>query len=178
MTDWTKDKSWDRGQLVEAQRFKRLMSLIDPDIKEATREEQYQHIDWHTCIGTVDVKAMKRVSRNGSLQNELVWVEFRNTAGLNGWLFGDQKWVALEIPEGFIFVITKDLLELANKLCDTDTFVHSAKGALYKAYQRRGQGDVISMIKMDDVKTLLHFTIMDASLAPAIKTDAKDSAFI
>jgi len=178
MTDWTKDSSWKRGQDVELGRFKRLMSVIDPNITEATLEEQYKHIDWHTRIGTVDVKAMKKISRSGSVQSEMIWIEFRNVIGRNGWVYGDQDWVAFEMPDGFIFVRTIQLSELASKLCNTSDMVSTAREALYRGYQRKGMRDVISMITVNDVKKIPHFTIKDTSPAPAIEADAEDSAFI
>jgi len=164
--DWTKDGSWDRGQQTEHGRFLRVLSLIDSNPKPSTREEQFDHIDWHTSIGTVDVKARKKMSRSGKLQDEYMWVEFRNTCGRDGWLFGKQDWVAFEMQDGFNFVKTKDLLKLANELCDTKTFVSTARDALYKAYQRKHTDDVISMIKFSDLNRIPHLFIKDADIDP------------
>jgi hypothetical protein len=159
--DWTKDKSWVRGQNTEHGRFLDVFSIIDPSPKASTREEQFKHIDFHTCIGTIDVKAMKRMSRGGSLQEEFMWVEFRNTSGHDGWLFGEQDWLAFEMSKGFTLVRTKHLLELANKLCDTDNFVRTAREAIYKVYQRKHTDDVISMIRFSDLNKIPHLTILD-----------------
>lgn len=159
--DWTKDKSWARGQDTEHGRFLDVFSIIDPSPRASTRKEQFEHIDFHTIIGTVDVKAIKRMSRGSQLQDEFMWVEFRNTCGHNGWLFGIQDWCAFETQKGFTLVKTKDLLKLANELCDTDKFVKTARQALYKAYQRKHTDDVISMIRFSDLSKIPHLTIVD-----------------
>jgi hypothetical protein len=157
--DWTKSQSYARGQRVECEKFLEAFKIIDPSPVPAEKCDQIRHIDLHTKIGTVDVKAMKRVTRSAELQEEYIWVEFRCTSGLNGWLFGEQDWIAFESMDGFTLVLRKHLLDLCNDLCDTDTYVNTARKALYKAYQRRGEEDVISMIKFKDLYRIPHFSI-------------------
>jgi len=159
--DWTQSEVWKKGEAVEGGRFLRVFSVIDPNPREATKADQFKHIDWHTSIGTIDVKAMKKVTRSGKLQEEFMWVEFRNTVGMDGWLFGDQDWVAFEMSDGFTLVRTKQLLKLANELCDTETFVDSPRDALYKVYSRKTQDDVISMIRFSDIQAIPHIHIHD-----------------
>lgn len=161
MKDWTKSRSWKRGQKAENVRFLRVFSIIDDNPRKATQIEQRDHIDWYTNIGTIDVKAIKRINRGGELQTKFMWVEFRNAVGTNGWLFGDQDWVAFEMLDRFTLVRTKDLCGLAKDLCNTEVFVARAQDALYKAYQRAGNSDVISMIKFSDLKHIPHMHIMD-----------------
>lgn len=162
MRDWTKSKSWKRGQDTENGRFLRVFSLVDDNPRKATMDDQMKHIDWHTLIGTIDVKAMKRVNRGGDLQTEFMWIEFRNRAGTNGWIFGKQDWIAFEMLDGFLLARTKDLRDLANELCNTDVFVQRACDALYKAYQRKGNSDIISMIKFSDLDKIPHMYIRDS----------------
>lgn len=160
--DWSQDKrAWKMGQDVESDRFRRVFSYIDPDPKEASREEQFDHIDYHSIIGTIDVKAMKRVARSGERQTRFLWVEFRNVAGMNGWLYGKQDWMAFEKRDGFIFVKREDLKNLAIKLCDTESYVDSPRDALYRVYSRRDADDVISMIKYSDLECIPSFFIKD-----------------
>jgi hypothetical protein len=160
--DWSQDeRAWKMGQDVESSRFRRVMSFIDPNPREASREEQFEHIDYHTVIGTVDVKAMKRVTRSGKRQTRFLWVEFRNVAGMNGWLYGKQDWMAFEKRDGFLFVRREDLKELAIELCDTDTYVDNARDALYKVYSRKDADDVIAMIKYSDLDRIPSLFIKD-----------------
>ena len=171
--DWSKDeRAWKMGKDIESNRFKRVLSLIDPNIRKATHEEdQRSHIDYHTVFGTVDVKAMKRVARSGHKQTEYLWVEFRNVQGMNGWLYGEQKWIALEKEDGFLFVTREDLKNLAIEKCDTKTYVSNARDALYKMYSRDNAEDVISMIKYSDLKSIPSIFIKDCGIA-------KDSTFL
>jgi len=50
----------------------------------------------------------------------------------------------------------KDLAELADRLCDKDSYVYTAREALYKVYNRKTNRDLISMIKTNDLLTLQH----------------------
>lgn len=171
--DWSKDKrAWKMGKDIEAHKFKQVLSLIDPNIKRATSwEDQRSHIDYHTMFGTVDVKAMKRVARSGNKQTEYLWVEFRNVQGMNGWLYGEQDWIALEKENGFLFVKRNDLKELAIRKCDAKSYVESPKDALYKMYSRSDADDVISMIKYSDLDEIPSFFVRDVGRS-------KDSTFL
>jgi len=167
--DWSKTKTWKMGKDIEANRFKDVMSLIDPNIKKsASWEDKRHHIDYHTIVGTVDVKAMKRVARSGHQQTKYLWVEFRNVQGMNGWLYGKQKWVALEKEDGFLFVKREDLKNLAIEKCDTETYVNTARDALYKMYTRDNAEDVISMIKYSDLDEIPSFFVRDCECKDSI----------
>lgn len=160
--DWSKDeRSWKMGEDVESDRFRRVFSYIDPNPSEASRDEQFKHIDYHSIIGTIDVKAMKRVTRSGKRQTEFLWVEFRNSAGMNGWLYGEQEWMAFEKRDGFLFVKREDLKNLAIELCDTKTYVDKPQDALYRVYSRKNTDDVIAMIKYSDLDRLASFFLKD-----------------
>lgn len=65
--------------------------------RKATLSEQYKHIDF--IINSeklnkdikIDVKASKKVNRNDtSTNNDILWVEFKNVQGKNGWLYGEK----------------------------------------------------------------------------------------
>lgn len=173
--DWSKSQSYARGQRVESEKFLDAFRILDPAPTPAERRDQIRHIDFHTNIGTVDVKAMKRVTRSAELQQEYIWVEFRCTSGLDGWLFGSQTWIAFESMEGFTFVLRKHLLDLCNELCDTDTYVDTARKALYKAYQRKGEKDVISMIKFTDLYRIPHFSIKNPLNAVSVSLEPESN---
>ena len=95
--------------------------------------EQFSHVDYVTDIGKIDVKARKRVSRTDEdVQDELVWLEFKNVQGKQGWIYGKADIIAFEREEDFLLVKRDDLAKLGEDLCDLDDRV--TKG--YEALQR------------------------------------------
>ena len=107
---------------------------------------------------SIDVKNIKRVSRNGTeLQDSLIWVEFLNVQGRDGWLNADADFIAFRLTEGFILVNRKKLLILAEKLVDKNDIVKNSKDALYKGYRRSDRPkELTSIIKLSDIKTIRH----------------------
>lgn len=158
MSKWIGSDSWNRGQAVELE-FERLLRQRDPHFRRATKQEQFKHIDFVTSFGTIDVKAKKRLSRAASIQEERLWLEFRNVQGKHGWLTAPALDVlAFERDDCFILVKRKSLLELADNLCDLNYHVSEQVKALYRAYTRRGRADLLSMITMEDLNLIPHVT--------------------
>lgn len=152
---WSKEECWTRGMSVE-DRFYDLYKPIDPSIRKATIQEQYQHIDHFTKIGAIDVKARKRVSRSGAIQDDLTWLEFKHTNGGAGWLYGKADFIAFERLYGFVLVARSDLASMAEEKCDLEDLVDNPRDALYKGYTRKGNKDLISMVRMEDILSLPH----------------------
>lgn len=146
---------WHLGNKKEAE-FGVLIQNIYEDVRPATLQEQYKHIDWVCSAGKIDVKAMKSIRRHHKKSAERIWVEFKNPMGKTGWLYGEQDFVAFEQPDFYIMVRRKDLAQLAEALCDMHTEVGTPKEALYKAYSRKDSRDLISMIMTKDLLTLQH----------------------
>ncbi len=156
MSNWKNTSSWNRGQRVE-KNFAPLLKRRDPNFRKANREDQFRHIDYHTSFGTIDVKAKKKINRSDSNeQNELVWVEFLNVQGRDGWLRSAVDIIAFERASDFLLVKRNYLLGLAQSLCDLNKKVTNSRDALYKGYQREGRKDLISIIKMSDIENLPH----------------------
>lgn len=157
--DFIGTASWSRGQKREAE-FGDLLKKSYPEARPATLPEQYQSIDWICDKGTIDVKAMKRVATGSPIQSEFIWIEFRNNVGRKGWIYGEQDWLAFEAPDRYIMVKRSDLAALAEKLCNLEDAVESAKDALYKSYTRKNRKDVISMIRFSDLLKIDYSTLM------------------
>lgn len=153
--DWVGSESWSFGFKTEDS-FGDLLRKHYKDVREATLEEQYKHMDWICEIGSIDVKAIKRVNRHGDKNAERIWIEFRNTSGNAGWIYGEQDFLAFEGHEDYVLVRRSDLCQLAEMLCDMEDKVDRASEALYKIYSRKNTRDIISMITRDDLLTLNH----------------------
>lgn len=161
MSTFKNSESWKRGQKVEAL-FGSCLEKRGIKYSPASRTEQIkEHIDFHTDVGTVDVKAMKNVNRRDyNPQQDLVWLEFKNVRGNTGWLCSNVDYIAFERSHDFVIVNRQALLDLAKNLCDlVDITRQGGMKALYRGYQRQGRKDIISMIKMSDILTLPHKSI-------------------
>jgi len=113
-------------------------------------------------LGTVDVKARKRMSRKSKkLQDEFTWLEFRNVRGNIGWLCSGSDIIAFERKQDFVLIDRHPLLKFAEDRCDLTDFVEESSDAIYKAYTREGRQDLISIVSMDDMMTELPHTIWD-----------------
>tara|TARA_R110001606_G_C15340113_1_gene646481 strand:- start:963 stop:1442 length:480 start_codon:yes stop_codon:yes gene_type:complete len=149
---------WDVGQRAE-DLFAACLAKRGISCRPSNRDEQiYGHIDFHTDKGTVDVKAMKRVNRSdSSQQNQYTWVEFKNVRGNVGWLCSKVDFIAFEYPDYFLVVKRSSLEQKAKLICDLDNLTNKGgMEALYRGYQRAGRKDLIAMIKMSDIESLPH----------------------
>lgn len=138
-------------------------------MKEIKGKRQWtEHIDFlfwkDTKEFSVDVKALKKISRwDKEVNPDIIWVEFKNVRGNDGWLYGKATYIAFELVDEFIVVQTTDLAKLCEKLVDKKKRVSKAKDALYSLYTRKGQKDEISIIKLSDVQTLPHSLVQKES---------------
>ena len=156
MSNWKNSESWNRGQLVEVD-FSKLLDSRNISWKKATRQQQFNHIDYTTSIGSIDVKAKKRISRSDSnSQSDLIWLEFKNVQGKRGWLCGSTDIIAFERENDFVLFRRKQLLDWAINKCDIEQLVTNSRDALYKGYTRRGRKDLISIVKMKEMMEIYH----------------------
>ena len=148
--------SWNRGQELEKE-FYEILKLRDKNARQATPQEQYKHIDFFTYFGTIDVKSKKRIGRaDVDEQETIVWLEYKNVQGRDGWLVSSVDILAFERDDDFILVKRKELQRMADKLCNLDDMVDKSSDALYKGYTRKGRKDLITQVKMKDVMKLEH----------------------
>jgi len=156
MSHWKNSESWNHGQIVENE-FSNLLDLRGVSWKKATRQEQFRHIDYNTSIGSIDVKAKKKISRsNSKYQSDFIWLEFKNVQGKHGWLWCGADIIAFERDNDFVLFRRPELLEWAMKRCKTTKLVENSRDALYKGYTRKGRKDLISIAKMKDMMEIYH----------------------
>lgn len=143
--------------------FKRLAEEKGYAVRVSERQDNFNHVDFILQKDgkewRVDVKGAKRLGRTDeSLNYDLVWLEFRTGHGREGWLTANKGCctLAFELENEFILVSRKDLLKLAEKLCDLENKVTSSKKALYCGYKRFGRQDLLSLIRTEDLKQLTH----------------------
>jgi hypothetical protein len=135
----------------------------------ATRKQQITHIDFILTAKNgskyfVDVKARKRSARNNSkISDDLIWIEFKNVAGNNGWLYGSADYIAFERENDFVIVSRLNLVTLCERIVNLNSFTKDPKDALYKLYTRTDRKDKICMIKMEDILNNIKTTIWQKS---------------
>jgi hypothetical protein len=135
--------------------FLALVKTKKCEVREATLKEQFEHIDYIVTKNNTeiafDVKAMKKISRSSSkFSSDLVWVEFKNVSGKDGWLYGKSQYIAFEREDDYVIVYRKKLLDFCEKNVKKEKVFYS-KDALYKMYTRDGRKDIISIIRMNDL---------------------------
>ena len=126
------------------------------EIKKATYKQQISHIDFILKDKSgktffIDVKARKKTSRSNELfDDDLVWIEFKNVAGNNGWLHGCADYIAFERVQDFVIVPRSLLISLCDRIV-TNKVVKKSSDALYNRYTRNERRDELSLIKMQDI---------------------------
>ena len=134
-------------------------------VEKSSKRDEFKHIDFyiHTPSNlkfSVEVKSRKKIKRNDDKVNdEFLWVEFKNVQGLRGWLYGSADLVAFERENDFVLVNRKLLARLCEKLCDLTKINVDVKMPLYTGYQRRGRLDLVSLIKMSDILTNIKYSV-------------------
>ena len=134
------------------------------------QENINKHIDLYlTYKGltvSVDVKARRTGNKQRVLDDAWIVVEFLNTMGNKGWLYGDCDYFVFEREHDYVWCDAKELVELTDKVVDKNTRVKSYSDAEYKTWGRIHQGkqDLISRIEMSLILKLNKTFIMKKSL--------------
>ena len=134
------------------------------------QENINKHIDLYlTYKGltvSVDVKARRTGNKNKFFDDAWIVVEFLNTMGNKGWLYGDCDYFVFEREYDYVWCDAKELVELTDKVVDKNTRVKSYSDAEYKTWGRIHQGkqDLVSRIEMSLILNLNKTFIMKKSL--------------
>ena len=130
-----------------------------------------KHIDLYVTTdkgftASVDVKARRTGNKNKFFDDAWIVVEFLNTMGNKGWLYGDCDYFVFEREHDYVWCDAKELVELTDKVVDKNTRVESYRDAEYKTWGRIHQGkkDLISRIEMSYILKLNKTYIMKKSL--------------
>jgi len=110
------------------------------------------HIDFQGQW-TVDVKTMKRISRQDAKPNDTwIWIELKGHKG-KGWLYGTKAtFIAFELKTGWLWVRPCHLIALVEDIVDHTKWVDEPYEAKYKMYSRKGKNDIISLIETKEIK--------------------------
>jgi hypothetical protein len=127
--------------------------------KSSHTEDIHEHIDYWLAIKDggkwgVDVK--------GNNLPDQIWVEFKNVRGNPGWLYGGATIIAFDMPEegGFSIVDRQELAFFCEKHVK-DEVVTNKNDAYLKKYTRKDREDVISILKLHDIKNLVSYRVWE-----------------
>ena len=127
--------------------------------KSSHTEDIHEHIDYWLAIKDggkwgVDVK--------GNNLPDQIWVEFKNVRGNPGWLYGGATIIAFDMPEegGFSIVDRQELAFFCEKHV-RDELVSNKSDAYLKKYTRKDREDVISILKLHDIKNLVSYRVWE-----------------
>jgi hypothetical protein len=136
-------------------RFKAMFEAAGVKVVDATEDENInKHIDYHLyaleAYTTVDVKCMKRVSREDpEPQDKFVWVEFMNVRGKPGWLYGEAQFIAFETKDGFAMVERIDLIDHCNQYVNKEINAYKPQDALNAVYRRERRRDSMTLLELE-----------------------------
>ena len=122
-------------------------------------EDIHDHIDYWLALSSdkkwgVDVKG-------NNLPDE-IWCEFKNVNGNPGWMYGGATIIAFDMPEegGFAIVNREELAFFCEKHV-SDEVVTDKRYAYLKKYTRKDREDVITILKLHDLKNLLSYRVWE-----------------
>lgn len=128
--------------------------------KSSRNEDMHQHIDYWLAMSESGSKWGVDVKGN-NLPDE-IWCEFKNVAGNPGWMYGGATIIAFDMPEegGFSIVDREELALFCEKNVKNEA-VTDKKNAYLKRYTRKDRQDVITILKLHDIKTLVSYRVWE-----------------
>ena len=123
-------------------------------------DDRHKHIDYWLAMNR-DGKRWGVDVKGNNLPDE-IWVEFKNVNGDPGWLYGGATIIAFDMPEegGFSIVDRDELAFFCEKHVRNEK-VDDKRYAYLKKYTRKGRQDVITMLKLHDIKALMSYRVRE-----------------
>ncbi len=155
-----RSRSFSIGRMSEARFVKAAEKLGLKVRKSNPREDIHDHVDYWLAVEDNGTKWGVDVKGN-NMPNE-IWCEFKNVQGKPGWMYGGATIIAFDMPEegGFAIVDREELAFVCEKHV-SDEIVSDKKNAYLKRYTRRDRLDVITMLKLHDLKNLMSYRVWE-----------------
>ena len=142
-------------RFVRAARHKGLLVT-----KSSHTEDIHEHIDYWLAMS--DSGKRWGVDVKGNNLPDEIWVEFQNVRGNPGWLYGGATIIAFDMPEegGFSVVDRQELAFFCEKHV-RDEMVTDKKRAYLRKYSRKDRDDIITILKLHDIKSLVSYRVWE-----------------
>lgn len=142
-------------RFVRAARHKGLLVT-----KSSHTEDIHEHIDYWLAMS--DSGGRWGVDVKGNNLPDEIWIEFQNVRGNPGWLYGGATIIAFDMPEegGFSVVDRQELALFCEKHVKNEA-VTDKKMAYLRRYSRKDRDDIISILKLHDIKSLVSYRVWE-----------------
>ena len=128
--------------------------------KSSYNEDRYQHIDYWLAVSP-DGKKWGVDVKGNNLPDE-IWCEFKNVGGNPGWMYGGARIIAFDMPEeGGFSVVDREELAFWCEQHVANELVTDKRKAYLKKYTRKDRKDVITILKLRDLKTLQSYRVWE-----------------
>ena len=128
--------------------------------KATAKQDIHEHVDYWLAMNK-DGKHWGVDVKGNNLPDE-IWVEFKNVLGNDGWLYGGATIIAFDMPEeGGFAIVDRDELAFFCEKHVRDEKVTNKKDAYLKRYTRKDGQDVISILKLHDIKGLMSYRVWE-----------------
>ena len=128
--------------------------------KSSHTEDIHDHVDYWLAMSSngnrwgVDVKG-------NNLPDE-IWCEFKNVQGKPGWMYGGATSIACDMPEeGGVAIVDREELAFFCEKHVSNEVVTDKRQAYLKKYTRKDRQDVITILKLHDLKSLMSYRVWD-----------------
>lgn len=150
------------GKQVEANFAETLLKSLGGVIHVTDQQtDMLQHIDlyWQPNEKNkrrygIDVKGIKRNSRNEELDDSIHWLEFQNVVGKKGWLYGKAEMFAFETNKSWLLIGKNKLIVYALSRCEDKQRIYTKMPEPYHLYQRFNRKDIIMKVKTSDLEEI------------------------
>ena len=149
--------SGSTGRVAEV-RFVRAAEELGLTVQKSSRDDDiHRHVDYWLAY---DSKGNWGVDVKGNNLPDEIWVELKNVGGNAGWLHGEAKIIAFDMPEegGFSVVNRLELKEWVDQNVELEVVAHK-RDAYRKLYTRKDRQDVITKLTLRDLRLLESYRV-------------------
>lgn len=128
--------------------------------KATAKQDIHDHVDYWLAM-TPDGRKWGVDVKGNNLPDE-IWCEFKNVRGNPGWMYGGATIIAFDMPEegGFSIVDREELAFFCERHVKNEK-VTDKRHAYLKRYTRKDRQDVITILKLHDLKSLMSYRVWE-----------------
>lgn len=156
------------GKYAEENFFNKCVKYKNIRIRCATKyEEIFYHYDYVIEVINnnipsyfrVEVKAMKSKKRGQKQDPSIIFLEYKNISGGDGWIYGEADYIAFEQQLYFLLIPREKLQEFAD-IKKINMKKSEKSGEINTLYSRKNRSDLVGCFSLNDIINQIdHFKI-------------------